>query len=461
MKKPIDPNLNSFDGEDLLSSSKIKNEPDFVIKGETSEPNYTNPEFVVKEKANADEHEKEYHASENHRAKAEMGTLNHEYASKRSRSGSSSGHHSHSHSSSGHHSHSHSSSHSHHNSSSSKKKKKKLPLPLRIAIVILVLLLIFVFTAGGTLLYLRQSGKNDLIVETASPEYEETIEYNGSTYVYDKNKVAFAFIGVDKEEIGEDTSDAYGSSGQADTDMIAVVDTSTGAVSLINIPRDTIVDIDLYSASGIFLRTEPKQLCLAYAYGDGGANSCTNVTSAMSRILMNVPIEKYFALDLEGIAPLNDAVGGVTVQSLHDFPESNIKKGETVTIKGDFAETYVRSRDVDYIEASLNRTQRQSQYMKAYAGQLRSAVTNDFSVVSSLYSTASKYSQTNITLNDVTYIASLILSKGIGEFTQYSIDGEMKASKEVVREDGVYAEFYADEQSVLDVVINCFYTKVS
>lgn len=326
MKKPIDPNLNSFDGEDLLSSSEAKNEPSFSIKGETSEPNYTNPEFVVREKDKADEHEKEYHASENHRAKAEMGTLNHEYASRRSRSGASSGHHS----------HSHSSSHSqHYSSSSSKKKKKKLPLPLRIAVIILVILLIFVFTAGGTLLYLRQSGKNDLIVETASPEYEETIEYNGSTYVYDKNKVAFAFIGVDKEEIGEDTSDAYGNSGQADTDMIAVVDTSTGAVSLINVPRDTIVDIDLYSASGIFLRTEPKQLCLAYAYGDGGANSCLNVTSAISRILMNVPIEKYFALDLAGIAPLNDAVGGVTVQALHDFPESNVKKGDTVTIRGD------------------------------------------------------------------------------------------------------------------------------
>ena len=138
-----------------------------------------------------------------------------------------------------------------------------------------------------------------------------------------------------------------------------------------------------------------------------------------------------------------------------------IKKGETITIHGDFAETYVRSRDMDYIEASLNRTQRQNQYVRAYADKLRTAVTNDFSVVTNLYNTARDYSQTNITLNDVTYIASLILSKGVGEFTSYTIDGEMKASKETVREDGVYAEFYADEDSVLDAVVNCFYTKVS
>lgn len=453
MKKQIDPNLNSFDGEDLFSSSVNEDVSGFHISGETARENSKNPDFKVTEK-DEDNQEKDYHASENHRAKAEMGTLNHEYAAMRAQNGSSGSHsHSHSHSSSHH-------SSSHHSSSSKKKKKSRIPLPIRIAIVILVILLLFVFTAGGVLLCMRNKGKNDLIIEKPDTPYQETIEYNGSTYVYDKNKVAFAFIGVDRQEIGEQ-SDAYGTSGQADTDMLAVVDTSTGNVSVITIPRDTIVDIDLYSKSGIFLRTEPKQLCLAYAYGDGMEQSCTNVTSAVSRILMNVPIEKYFALDLDGIAPLNDAIGGVTLESLHDFPEKNIKKGETITIRGDFAETYVRSRDMDYIEASLNRTQRQNQYVRAYADKLRTAVTNDFSVVTNLYNTARDYSQTNITLNDVTYIASLILSKGVGEFTSYTIDGEMKASEGVVREDGVYAEFYADEDSVLDIVVNCFYTKVS
>lgn len=452
MKKQIDPNLNGFDGEDFLSPPVNESVSDFIISGETAQERRQEPDFKVAEK-NEDNQEKDFHASENHRAKAEMGTLNHEYASMRAQNGSS-GSHSHSHSGSHHH------SSSHHSSSSKKKKKSRIPLPIRIAIVILVILLLFVFTAGGVLIYMRNKGKNDLIVEKPDAPYEETIEYNGSTYVYDKNKVAFAFIGVDRQEIGEQ-SDAYGTSGQADTDMIAVVDTSTGNVSIITIPRDTIVDIDLYSKSGIFLRTEPKQLCLAYAYGDGMEQSCTNVTSAVSRILMNVPIEKYFALDLDGIAPLNDAIGGVTLESLHDFPEKNIKKGETITIRGDFAEMYVRSRDLDYIEASLNRTQRQNQYVRAYADKLRTAVTNDFSVVTNLYNTARDYSQTNITLNDVTYIASLILSKGVGDFTSYTIDGEMKASQETVREDGVYAEFYADEDSVLDIVVNCFYTKVS
>lgn len=306
---------------------------------------------------------------------------------------------------------------------------------------------------------MRERGHNSLVVEPANPKYEETIIYNGHTYVYDRNKVAFAFIGVDRESITSNDDTLIGNSGQADTDVVGVIDTNTGEISIITIPRDTMVDIDLYTVGGEFVRTQNMQLCLAYAYGDGGTSSCENVTTAISRILGNVPVEKYFALDLGGIAPLNDAIGGVTVTSLYDFPAEGVYKGDTVTIRGDFAETYVRQRNMDSIDASLNRTERQTQYIKAYVEQLRKAVTNDFSVVSQLYNTASEYSQTNISLSEVTYLASVVLSNGVSDFTQYTLDGEMRAS-DTATED-VFAEYYLDEDSVMDVVVNCFYEQVN
>ncbi len=337
------------------------------------------------------------------------------------------------------------------------KKKKKLPLIIRILIAILVIVLIVFAVVTGTFLHLQHSGKKSLVVNKPDTGYEETIKYNGHTYVYDENKVAFAFLGIDKEQVGPNGGQV-GTAGQSDADIVGVVDTKTGKVDIITIPRDTMVDIDLYDANGGFLRTEKMQLCLSYAYGDGAEKSCTNVTTALSRILLNVPIEKYFALELGGIAPLNDAMGGVTVESLYDFKDEGIKKGDKVTIKGDFAETYVRKRNMDNIDASLNRTDRQIQYIRAYADQLLPAVKNDFSVVSKLYSTAMKYSQTNISLEDVTYMASLIMSKGVTSYTQHKIEGEMKASEQ--KNDYVFAEFYTDENSILETVIECFYTQV-
>lgn len=114
---------------------------------------------------------------------------------------------------------------------------------------------------------------------------------------------------------------------------------------------------------------------------------------------------------------------------------------------------------MDSIDASLNRTERQTQYIKAYVEQLRKAVTSDFSVVSQLYNTASEYSQTNISLSEVTYLASVVLSNGVSDFTQYTLEGEMRAS-DTATED-VFAEYYVDEDLVMDVVVNCFYEQVN
>lgn len=452
MKKPIDPNLNNF-SEDLFLESQSKTD---AKNGDES----SNSDFSVVENDAVDE--RDFHASEHHRAQAEQGTLNEQFVLNFSRkkryrvpsesSNKKSKHHS------SHHSH-HSSSSSHHKSSHSGRRKHKLPLGVRILIVLLVIILLITSVFGGGFLYLMHSGKNSLVADPVSTEYNETIEYNGHTYVYDKNKVAFAFLGVDRNQLGTEKGTVIGNSGQADADVVIVVDTTTAKISLISIPRDTMVDVDLYSTYGVFAGTEEMQLCLAYAYGDGGETSCQNVLKSISRILYDVPIEKYFALDLDGIAPLNDAVGGVTLTSLYSFDSHGIKKGDIVTIKGDFAETYVRQRDLDDIEASLNRTSRQTQYIQAYTQQLRTAVADDFSVVTELYNLASKYSETNISLSDVTYLASLVVSKGISDYTQYSVDGEMKPSSTATED--VFAEFYADEDSVLDIVINCFYNQVS
>lgn len=342
------------------------------------------------------------------------------------------------------------------------KKKKKLPIIARILIALVVIILVGAVVIASTFFFLQHKGKQSLVVNKPETPYEETIEYNGHTYVYDEDKVTFAFFGVDKEKFGLQ-NDLVGTAGQADADIVGVVDTKTGKIDIITIPRDTMVDIDLFNAQGEFVRTENMQLCLSYAYGDGKEKSCEKVTAAMSRILLNVPIEKYFVLDVAGIAPLNDAIGGVTVQSLYDFKQDGVKKGDTVKIKGDFAETYVRQRNMDNIEASLNRTQRQTQYIKAYANQLLPAVKSDFSVVSKLYNTAMQYSQTNISIDEVTYIASLAISKGISDYSQHTLKGEMKASEiqtDSANMDYVFAEFYPDETALLETVLECFYKQV-
>lgn len=421
MNKPIDPNLNDDLELDILNNTDDLSNPENTVKS-TNNTDGT-PSLTLNEE------DKHRHSSGHH-------------------------HHSHHHSSGSH----HSEHHKHHSHSHHKKKKQKLPTAAKIAIAFLVLLLVVVIGIVGTFLFIEQKGKNSFTNVTTQTNYEEVIEHEGHKYVYNKDVVAIAFIGVDKRELG--TGDAIGTAGQADADIVLTVDTKTGRAKAISIPRDTMVDVDLYSENNIFLRNENMQLCLSFAYGDGKASSANNVTTSISRILYNVPINKYFVLDLDGIAPINDAIGGVTVESLYNFENLGIKVGDKVHLTGDLTESYVRQRDMQTIDASLNRTARQTQYIKAFANQLVPAVLNDFSIVSRLYNTAADYSTTNLDLSNVTYLASLLVSKGVRDFETETLQGEMKESERTDYADYVYAEFYPDEELTLETVLDTFYTQV-
>lgn len=215
--------------------------------------------------------------------------------------------------------------------------RKKMSIPAKIGISALAIILAVILAFVGTFAFLESRGKNELKNVPDQTNYQETIEYNGNKYVYNSDVIAIAFMGVDKRDLGLDNG-SVGTGGQSDADILLTINTKTGKAKAIAIPRDTMVDVDLYSESGIFLRSEKMQLCLSYAYGDGKAKSAENTANSISRILYDVPITKYFALDLNGIAPINDSIGGVTVDSLYDFNDIGIKKGDKIKLKGDMTE---------------------------------------------------------------------------------------------------------------------------
>ncbi|MBQ7202934.1 MAG: LCP family protein [Eubacterium sp.] len=461
MKRQIDPNLSGFGEDDIISSVGADDNVKEVLKKEPELPKVEKTEQNAELKADVKSYSEamllaQKEKEEEEKAKAHRHHRHHHHHH-RSSSKSSGSHHSSTSKSSGSHSHHH---HHHHSSSKSKKSKKKLPLALKIAIIILLILALMVTGVFGTFLVLKNRGKKDIMPEvTEQAKYEEIIEYNGHKYKFNEDVVALAFLGVDQREIkSADETDFVGCT---DADIVIAVDTNTGKTNVIAIPRDTMVDVDVYSESGVLLKTHQAQLCLAYAYGDGEEKSCNNAVEAMSRILNNVPIQKYFALDLDGIAPLNDAIGGVEISSsLYKFDDYGVDIGDPVKLEGDMAEAYVRRRDDDYLEASLNRTDRQIQYVKAFAQQALPAVVRDFSTVSKLYRTAQNYSQTNLSLSNATYISSLLLSKNISNFDTITLKGEMKSSKAPLIPEAVYAEFYPDEDSVTEAVLKAFYTQI-
>lgn len=107
-------------------------------------------------------------------------------------------------------------------------------------------------------------------------------------------------LGIDKDEERAESKD-YGkdySAYRTDTIILARVDPRDGKVTLISIPRDTLVD----------LGSNGKQKINA-AYSFGGAAYATKVVSEFA----GVDISHYAEIDMDGFAKVVDAIGGVTV----------------------------------------------------------------------------------------------------------------------------------------------------
>ena len=330
----------------------------------------------------------------------------------------------------------------------------------KMMLALFILLLCAAIAFAGVFQYMKQQGKKAITAGIKqSADYTEIIEYNGKKYKYNENIFAVAFLGIDRENFETDVTEDF--VGVSDAMMVIAVDTDTGKAKVIALPREIMAEMNTYyDGTDEIRKQEVHQLYLAYSYGGGGELSCENAVETISRVLYNVSIPYYYALDLDGIAALNDAIGGVVIKSKRDFSEYDIKSGDVVTLKGDMAQSYVRSRDTQQVGGSLERLDRQVQYVETFAMQVAPAVMKDFTTLSRLYRVGSQYSQTNLSLNDATYIASLMLSKGAVSFDTYTIQGKMEGYEDEALEDTVHAAFYPDEESLMQTVLDVFYIRI-
>lgn len=107
-------------------------------------------------------------------------------------------------------------------------------------------------------------------------------------------------LGIDKDEERADSAE-YGkdySAYRTDTIILARVDPRNKKVTLISIPRDTMIDMGSHGTQKINA-----------AYSFGGAAYATEVVSKFA----GVSISHYAEIDMDGFAEVVDAIGGVTV----------------------------------------------------------------------------------------------------------------------------------------------------
>ena len=328
---------------------------------------------------------------------------------------------------------------------------KRIKRRRRIRTLLIVLLVIGAVAAAGWgfVNHSVNQGKKKIEEKTEKviKAKGDTITYNGKKYELNKHMATVAFIGFD----GRDNDDGT-QKGQSDTVMVVALNTDTGEARGIVIPRDSMVAVDTYS-NGSFAGQVTEQLCLQFAYGTDGDNSSALTAAAASRVLDNIPVDYYYTLNIEGVAPINDSIGGVTLVPTQTVPGTAVVEGQETTLFGTSAEKYVQWRDTTELTSSLDRTARQVSYVKAFAAKMLNSAKNNPAVLINLYQTMGDYTWTNLGLDEFSYLATTMLEHGLTSFDVVTLQGTMQQGD-------TFAEFYLDQDNVKQTVVDTFYHPV-
>ncbi|MBE6678434.1 MAG: LytR family transcriptional regulator [Ruminococcaceae bacterium] len=247
-------------------------------------------------------------------------------------------------------------------------------------------------------------------------------------------------MGIDKY------ADGAGSK-QADFILLFVIDDSDKSYTAVQISRDTVAEVKVLDITGnkVIDRVE-KQIALAYSYGDGKKTSCLNVADSVSALFGGVAIEHYVSVSMDAVPVLNDFVGGVEVEVLDDFTgiDDSLVKGQTVTLMGDSALTYVRTRQGLADPSNENRMARQRQYLKGLYEKSVAAASENQSFAEEALSAVKDYTVSN---------SSVAVFDKLLTYTQkglIALEGESRKGEQ-------FMEFYPDEEFLNKTVTELFY----
>lgn len=157
-----------------------------------------------------------------------------------------------------------------------------------------------------------------------------------------REKLNILLLGVDKRK---------GDRGRSDTIIVLTIDPKKERMKMISIPRDTRT---LIVGKGF----EDK---INHAYAFGGAD----MSVATVENMLDIEIDYFLEINMEGLIQLVDAVGGITVHNELDWHSDGFHyKPGKLHLDGKRALGYVRMRKQDP-EGDFGRTKRQRQVIEA------------------------------------------------------------------------------------------------
>ena len=327
----------------------------------------------------------------------------------------------------------------------------KNPRTKRIVLIVdlVVLVLLVVAVAFAQLEKSNVTGEDDI-----DAFYARFIDYKGEVYPVKRGLESVLLIGTDNLMENEKPSEieAFYNDSMADFLLLLVFDHNKKTVTPLQINRDTLCDVPWLSVNGLVGGYAPLQITFAHCFGSGKQDSSKNTVSAVTGLLFGAPVDRYFTFSMDTVPIMNDLVGGVTVTLEDDIPTLGEKyvKGATITLKGQEALRFVRTRVHDRLDANVTRMSHQRLYMNAFAAQAKTKIEANPEFVLDAFEKVERFLNTDLSAE--------MLSHLVDNYYEYSVLPMITSTGHYELSIRDTAEFHADEDSLWNCVHSAFCT---
>ncbi|TMW70384.1 LCP family glycopolymer transferase [Alteribacter natronophilus] len=250
----------------------------------------------------------------------------------------------------------------------------------KIYIKIGVLIVLLAGVAGLAVNYLYQS----TVVQTADSVYveserEESERRDVPLDMEQEEPVSILLMGI-----GDRPDDP----GRADSIMVLTVNPEEESMYMFNIPRDT--------RTQIVGRDFEDKINHAYAYGG------TDMQMETVEEFLDIPIDYFASINMEGFMQLVDVFGGITVENDFEFRQDGIDYPEgEIHLDGEEALHYSRMRRSDP-RGDLGRNERQREVLNELISE--GASFSSITRVNNVLDVVSDNLRTNMTLEEMRHM---------------------------------------------------------
>lgn len=297
--------------------------------------------------------------------------------------------------------------------------------------------------------------------QTKKYQEDVTITYNGKKYRYNDNLINILVMGIDDYGLKGD-KDTDANPYQADTIVLGTVDAVKKTVSFMSIPRDTVASIKVLDLNDEVATVKKGPIAIQHSFGTQGERTNEAVVDAVSNLLYSVPINRYVSVDITAIPDINDSLGGITVDIPEDLTKWNpkMKAGtKDYLLLNKDAVIFVARRDTGIDDSAMGRMKRQVMYLKKLFPAVKAKTAENITYPIALYNSEADRVKTNLTIDEMTYLAKLLLDLELSDKDIVSVPGEMKRIEPGEIEDYEYEMGYiVDEDALKQLIVDRFYT---